>query len=66
MPMSRSYGVPEVTSAPLISSWPPSATVSPAIRLSSVVLPEPDGPEQSEELALGHFQVGGRQGDESP
>src|SRR6218665_521293 len=46
MPMSRSWGAPWVTSTPLISSCPPSGTDSPAIRLSKVVLPEPEGPSK--------------------
>src|ERR1700733_239793 len=42
--MSRAFGGTSVTSPPPISNWPPEMVSSPAIMLSVVVLPHPDGP----------------------
>src|SRR5437879_3640816 len=44
MPMSRSDVGTSVTSAPSMKISPPSEVRNPATRLSSVVLPQPDGP----------------------
>ena len=44
------------TSVPATTTRPAVGRSIPAIRFSSVVLPDPDGSHQGEELALGHLQ----------
>ena len=57
MPMPRSFGSSQVTFLPLIQIWPSVMSSRPAMQLSSVDLPQPDGPEQHDELALGDVEV---------
>ena len=46
-----------VTSSPSKRTVPASGASSPAMIRSSVVLPEPDGPEQRDQLAGGHVEA---------
>ena len=52
MAMRRCAGGVSVTSTPSMKHWPSVISSSPAIILSSVDLPQPDGPEQCGERAF--------------
>ncbi len=54
---SRSNGASRVTSRPPSSTRPAVGVSKPAIIRSTVVLPEPDGPEHGEELAVADLEV---------
>ncbi len=47
MPMPRSLGSSQVTFLPLIQIWPSVMSRRPAMQLSSVDLPQPDGPSST-------------------
>ena len=57
MPMSRCAGGMAVMSAPSTSTVPASGVSKPATTLSSVVLPEPLGPEDGQKLARGDVEA---------
>ena len=57
---SRLYGGVPTASTPPIRISPSSGCSKPAIIRSDVVLPQPDGPEQRQELALVDAQVDAR------
>ena len=52
MAMSRSFGVRSLTTRPPIEIVPSEISSSPATMRSAVVLPQPDGPDEDEELAV--------------
>ena len=54
---SRSNGASRVTSRPPAVTVPAVGSSKPAIIRSTVVLPEPDGPQHGEELAVGDLEV---------
>ena len=47
MPMPRSLGSSQVTFLPLMKIWPSVMSSRPAMQLSSVDLPQPDGPSST-------------------
>ena len=47
MPMPRSFGSSQVTFRPSIQIWPSLMSSRPAIALSNVDLPQPDGPSRT-------------------
>ena len=47
MPMPRSFGSSQVTFLPLMKIWPSETSSSPAMQLSRVDLPQPDGPSST-------------------
>ena len=47
MPMPRSFGSSQVTFLPLMKIWPSETSSRPAMQLSSVDLPQPDGPSST-------------------
>ncbi|KAJ0343805.1 hypothetical protein COL154_014055, partial [Colletotrichum chrysophilum] len=47
MPMPRSFGSSQVTFLPLMKIFPPEMSSRPAMQLSSVDLPQPDGPSRT-------------------
>ena len=47
MPMPRSFGSSQVTFLPLMKIWPAETSSSPAMQLSRVDLPQPDGPSST-------------------
>ena len=47
MPMPRSLGSSQVTFLPSIQIWPSVTSSRPAMQLSSVDLPQPDGPSST-------------------
>ncbi len=47
MPMPRSLGSSQVTFLPLMKIWPSDTSSSPAMQLSSVDLPQPEGPSST-------------------
>ena len=55
--MSRSFGGTRLTTVPPIAISPAPISSSPAIIRSSVDLPQPDGPDQHAELAVGDRDV---------
>ena len=56
MPVSRFCGGSPVTSLPSMVMWPPVGCTKPAIILRVVVLPQPDGPNSTEKLAIRHIE----------
>ena len=57
MAMSRSFGALSLTTWPPIRSSPSVMSSSPAIMLSVVDFPQPDGPDEDHELAVGDLEV---------
>ena len=57
MPMPRSFGSSQVTFLPPIQICPASMSSRPAMAFSSVDLPQPDGAEEDDELALLDVEV---------
>ena len=57
MAMSRSFGGTSLTTSPSIAISPPLISSSPAIIRSVVVLPQPDGPDQHDELLVGDVEI---------
>ena len=47
MPMPRSFGSSQVTLRPSIQTWPALTSSRPAMALSSVDFPQPDGPSRT-------------------
>ena len=47
MPMPRSLGSSQVTFLPLMKIWPSKTSSRPAMQLSKVDLPQPDGPSST-------------------
>src|SRR5262245_58617588 len=47
MPMPRSFGSSQVTFLPLMKIWPAETSSSPAMQLSRVDLPQPEGPRST-------------------
>ena len=47
MPMPRSLGSSQVTFLPLMKIWPSETSSRPAMQLSKVDLPQPDGPSST-------------------
>src|SRR5687768_5366264 len=47
MPMPRSLGSSQVTFLPPMKIWPSETSSSPAMQLSKVDLPQPDGPSRT-------------------
>ena len=47
MPMPRSLGSSQVTFLPLMKIWPSETSSRPAMQLSKVDLPQPDGPSRT-------------------
>src|SRR5690606_13393098 len=47
MPMPRSLGSSQVTFLPLMKIWPPETSSRPAMQLSRVDLPQPEGPSRT-------------------
>ena len=47
MPMPRSFGSSQVTFLPLMKIWPSDTSSRPAMQLSRVDLPQPDGPSST-------------------
>ena len=47
MPMPRSLGSSQVTFLPLMKIWPSDTSSRPAMQLSRVDLPQPDGPSRT-------------------
>ena len=47
MPMPRSFGSSQVTFLPLMKIWPAETSSRPAMQLSKVDLPQPDGPSST-------------------
>ena len=54
--MSRSFGERALTTRSPIETVPPEIVSSPATIRSAVVLPQPDGPDEHEELAVGDVE----------
>ncbi len=52
MAMSRSFGVRSLTTRPPIEIVPSEISSSPATMRSAVVFPQPDGPDENQELAV--------------
>ena len=57
MAMSRSRGGTSLTTSPPIQISPSVISSRPAIMRSVVDLPQPDGPDQHDELVIGDLQV---------
>ena len=55
--MSRSFGGTSLTTRPPIAISPSVISSSPAIIRSRVDLPQPDGPDEHDELAVGDVDV---------